>query len=57
MEELGQDPNFRAQYECGVKEDDEFQQALGSLPRLHIPAVTQPLGQHHWVNPMGVRLR
>lgn len=59
MEEaLTQDPSFRNQYECGVKEDQEFNSLLlGPQPRLYMAPVSQPLSGVSWMQPLGVRLR
>lgn len=44
-DEIGRDPNFRAQYECGVPQDPQVDDALGGqfAPRLRLPPATQPL--------------
>ncbi len=58
MEEtLSKDPIFRSQYECGVKEDPQFEAALSGSPqpRISIPAVTKPLAQMQWLQPLGPR--
>lgn len=57
MDDIGRDPNFRSQYDCGVTEDPEFEAAISGSPqpRLTLPAVTQPLAQQS-IQPF-VRLR
>jgi hypothetical protein len=61
MEEISRDPAFRAQYEGGVAQDPQVEEALGGphAPRLSIrlaPA-TQPLGTPRFINATPVRLR
>jgi hypothetical protein len=61
MEEIGRDPAFRSQYEGGVAEDPQVEEALGGphAPRLQIrlaPA-TQPLSTDRFMTEMPVRLR